>query len=86
METLHFLLSIALILKSTLKRKSFFFFFNGGKKASMGNGKFRLEAARCFYFLSKESSDKSSVLRRRPWPQMYGVDQNSKELWQQNRR
>ena len=73
-------------LKKYSKKKIFFFFFNGGKKASMGNGKFRLEAARCFYFLSKESSDKSSVLRRRPWPQMYGVDQNSKELWQQNRR
>ena len=54
MGTLHFLLSFALILKSTLKRKSIFF-LNGGKKASMGNGKFRWEAARCFcYFLSGE--------------------------------
>lgn len=57
MGTLHFLLSIYSDLKKYSKKKVvllFFFLINGGKKASMGNGKFRLEAARCFYFLSKE--------------------------------
>ena len=35
MGILHFLLSFALILKNTLKRKFVCLFFNGGKKASM---------------------------------------------------
>lgn len=37
-------------LKKYSKESGFvvFFLINGGKKASMGNGKLRLEAARCF--------------------------------------
>ena len=46
----------------------------------------RQQRAFVISWAGNKSTDKSHVLRRWPWPQKYEVDQNSTELWQQNRR